>query len=67
MSIPLDAISILGGMRTFEQARASADRISRKRNEARYVVEESGAFYVASDEDLQTFFVGNTRILYATE
>jgi len=67
VSIPLDAISLLGGRQTFDEARQAADRIARKRNETRYVLEESGAFYVASDEDLDTFFAGNTRILYATE
>lgn len=67
MSIPLDVVSLLGGVKTFGEAKARADRSARKRNETRYVLEESGAYYVASDEDLHTFFAGNTRILYVTE
>ena len=65
MSIPLDAISILGGMPTFEQAQATADRLSRKWNEPRYVICEAGCYYALSFEDLSTFFTGHS-ILYAT-
>jgi hypothetical protein len=67
MSIPLDVVSLLGGMPTFEQARLSADRITRKRQETRYVICESGHFYVVCGEDIETFFSEDTNILYASE
>lgn len=69
MSIPYQAQSLLGALQDFEQARIKADRQSRKTDETRYVIREGDAFYVASTEDLDTFFYGtcDENILYATE
>jgi hypothetical protein len=68
VSIPLDVISLLGGMATFALAKSSADRISRKLGETRFVLRESNHFYVVSLADLDTFFSGSEEcIIYSTE
>jgi hypothetical protein len=57
-----------GGFSSLALARHRAVQVARAREETRYVVWESGEYFVASDEDLDTFFVGirDRDILFCT-
>jgi hypothetical protein len=43
---------------SFNQAQAIADKYARASEQTMYVVYEAPQFYVATEEDLSTFFVG---------
>lgn len=43
---------------SFNQARAIADKYARATERTMYVAYEGNEFYVATEEDLSTFFVG---------
>jgi hypothetical protein len=60
--------SIPGGFDSFVAAKSRASQVARTKQEARYVVVESGHYFVATDEDLDTFFMGipDRSILYCT-
>jgi hypothetical protein len=68
MRIPLGAIMTPGGFSSLALARYRALQVSKARLETRYVVTECGEYFVASDEDLDTFFVGiaDKNILFCT-
>jgi hypothetical protein len=53
---------------SFNQARAIADKYARATERTMYVVYEAPEFYVATEEDLSTFFVGlsDNQIRYCT-
>ena len=53
---------------SFNQARAIADKYARAIERTMYVIYEANEFYVATEEDLSTFFVGlsDNQIRYCT-
>ena len=53
---------------SFHQAQAIADKYARTTEQTMYVVYEANEFYVATEEDLRTFFVGlsDNQIRYCT-
>jgi hypothetical protein len=58
-----------GAFNSLSAARTRAVQVAHTKQEARYVVRESGEFFVATDEDLDTFFMGiaQNNILFCTE
>ena len=54
---------------SFSQARAIADKYARATERTMFVIYEANEFYVATEEDLSTFFVGlsDNQIRYCTE
>jgi hypothetical protein len=53
---------------TLAQAIQHAEKRARETDEVRYVVYESGEYHIATEEDLDTFFMGisDRNILYCT-
>lgn len=53
---------------SFHQAQGIADKYARVTEQTLYVVYEANGFYVATEEDLKTFFVGlsDNQIRYCT-
>jgi hypothetical protein len=53
---------------SFNQARAIAEKYARANQRSMYVVYEGKEFYVATEEDLSTFFAGlsDNQIRYST-
>jgi hypothetical protein len=57
-----------GAFNSLREARTCAVQVAHVHQETRYVVRESGEYFVATDEDLDTFFVGiaDSNILFCT-
>lgn len=53
---------------SFNQARAIADKYARATDRTMFVIYEANEFYVATEEDLSTLFVGlsDNQIRYST-
>jgi hypothetical protein len=58
-------MNALGGFDSMREAQQRARHIAHIRQEMRYVVYESGSYFVATEEDLDTFFMGS-KPLYCT-
>jgi hypothetical protein len=60
--------SIHSEFSSFNQAQSVADRYAKQNSCTMFVVYESGAFFVATEEDLDTFFMGlsDNQIRYST-
>jgi hypothetical protein len=57
-----------GAFNSLSAARTRAVQVAHVRQETRYVVRESGEYFVVTDEDLDTFFMGiaDGNILFCT-
>lgn len=54
---------------TYQQAVDNARRIAERTGQARFVVREAGEYHIATDTDLDTWFIGihDRDILYCTD
>ena len=51
-------MDVPGGYSTFKEAKRRACAIAHLRQELRFVVCEAGIYFTATEEDLDTFFLG---------